>query len=124
MQHCCPLLSACLRVSEETVVAGQQGELGYRAREVRHRALCLGPPKPGPSTATSRPAGPLTTVTSPTSPPRAPADTLQGHLLSLVLLLLRPRPGLSSTCSRLRLSLGVRTVQSRVQRTGDTQALI
>lgn len=42
MQRCCPLLSTCLGVSEETVVAGQQRELTYR--EGRSGAeLCLGP---------------------------------------------------------------------------------
>ena len=131
MQHCCPLLSSCLsfRGDRGSRSAGgarlqREGRSGTELSAWGPRETRQEPPKPGPSTATSRPAGPLTIVTSPTSPPRAPADTLHGHLLSLVLLLLHPRPGLSSTCSCLRLSLGVGTVQPRVQRTGDTQALI
>lgn len=79
MQRCCPLLSTCLGVSEETVVAGQQWELTYREGRSGAELSAWGPgeirqvpPKPGPSTETSRPAGPLTTITSPTSSAQSP----------------------------------------------------
>ena len=97
MQRCCPLLSTCLGVSEETVVAGQQGELRYRERRssAELSAWDSRETRPAPPKTRSLHRDLQTSRSThhrhiPSFSAQSPADMLHSHLLSLVLLLLRP----------------------------------